>query len=320
MPKCAREAQGVMRQLLFAVLAAVCGVTAQARAQGTTGGDDIVVTAPRLNEMIRAFVGEVTVEQQAEGQIARWDRRICPQIAGLHQRQAQFVVDRLSQRAHQIGLQPGDPNCQPNILIFVTPDANRFAAALTAQFPIVFSPDVPNMHQPSDEALARFVDSEAPVRWWHVSQTRSMEGQIVRNSDTRPDRANGLRGVSVVRTGIASRVQRPTHQDFNRVIVIVNAERAAGYSFNALADYVAMVTLAQINPDADVSDADSILNLFFLREDERPAAMTTWDVAYLTGLYEARPNAWTARQQEADIARHMRTTELDEEYLGETGN
>ncbi|MGD9980260.1 MAG: hypothetical protein AB7H66_16220 [Hyphomonadaceae bacterium] len=306
-----------MRQFAFAVFAVALSAAAPAFAQGTTGGDDIVVTASRLDEMIREFVSEVTVEQQAEGQIARWDRRICPQIAGLHRRQAQFMVDRLSQRAHQVGLQPGDPQCRANILIFVTPDADRFTHELTAQFPEVFDPRVPNMHQQSGEALARFVDSDAPVRWWHVSQTVSMEGQIVRNTDPRWDRQSGLRGLSIVRTGITSRIQRPTHQDFNRVVIVVDATRAAGFRFDALADYVAMVALAQIDPGADTSENDTVLNLFISAPTAQPASMTTWDIAYLEGLYEARPNAWTARQQQADISRRMRTTDLDAEYLDE---
>lgn len=306
-----------MRKLAFAAFVAALSAAAPALAQTNQSNDDIVVTASRLNEMIREFVGEVTVEQQAEGQIARWDRRVCPQIAGLRQRQAQFVADRLSQRAHQIGLRPGDAECRPNVLIFVTPEADRFTRELTAQFPTVFNPAVPNMHQQSNENLTRFVSSDAPVRWWHVSQTVSMEGQIVRNTDPRMDRSGGLRGLSIVRTGITSRIQRPTHQEFNRVVIVVDATAASGYRFDALADYISMVTLAQINPDADTAEADTILNLFKHAQGDRTETITTWDVAYLEGLYEARPNAWTARQQEADISRRMRTTELDAEYLSE---
>jgi hypothetical protein len=306
-----------MRRLAAAALAAILSAAAPAMAQGTTESDDIVVTAERLNEMIREFVGEVSVAQEGENQIARWDRRICPQIAGLQRRQAQFVVDRLSQRAHQIGLLPGGPECRANILIFITPEADRFTEQLTAQFPEVFNPRVPNMHQQSGQALAEFVASDAPVRWWHVSQTTSMEGQIVRNTEPRRTPQDGLTGLSIVRTGITSRIQRPTHQDFNRVVVIVDATRAAGLRFDALADYLAMITLAQISSDADTSEDDTILSLFSGSPGARAEAMTTWDIAYLEGLYEARPNAWTARQQQADISRRMRTTELDEEYLDE---
>lgn len=302
-----------MRQFAFAACAAALGFAAPAFAQESE--PDIVVTATRLEEMIRAFVGEVSVEQQAEGQIARWDGTICPQIAGLQARHAQFIADRLSQRAYQIGLVPGGPNCRANVLIFVTPDADRFAGELTSRFPIVFDPRESNMHQSGDEQLQHFISSDAAVRWWHVSQTVSMEGQIVRNTDSRWG-PRGLQGLSVVRTGITSRLQRPTHQDFNRAVIIVDAAQASGVRLDSLADYVSMVTLAQLNPNADTSENDTILNLFG-RGPNRPPGMTTWDVSYLEGLYGGRPNAWTARQQEADISRRMRTTELDDEYLDE---
>lgn len=306
-----------MRKIAFAVLAAALGAAAPAMAQEAEPQSDIVVTASRLDEMIREFVGEVTVEQQAENQIARWNRKICPQIAGLPARQAQFIADRIAQRAHQVHLRPGGPNCQVNILIFVTPDADRFTRELTSQFPMVFNPRVPNMHQQDNAALERFVGSDAVVRWWHVSQTTMYEGQVVPNGTPRAGRSGEIRDVPVMRTGVTSRIQRTTRQDFNRAIVVVDAAGAAGYRFDALADYVAMVTLAQLNPDADTSSNDTILNLFSAAPSAQPASMTTWDVAYLDGLYSARRNAPNARRQEADISRRMRTAELDDEYLEE---
>ncbi|MEQ1820589.1 MAG: hypothetical protein ABL871_18455 [Terricaulis sp.] len=307
-----------MRHLAAVLALTVASLASPAWAQDSPSENDLVVTAPRLNEMIREFVGEVSTAQDDENQIARWDRRICPQIAGLPQRQAQFVADRLSQRARQIGLRPGGPNCRANVLIFVAPDADRFTAALTDRFPEVFDPGVPNMHQQSDEALAQFISSDAPVRWWHVSQTVSADGYLVQNTEPRT-RSGDLTGLSVMRTSVVSRMGRTTRQDFNRAILVVDAARAAGVRFDALADYISMATLAQLDPSADTRDVDTVLNLFADRDTgaQLVAGMTTWDVAYLDGLYHARRNAANARRQEADISRRMRTAELDAEYLDE---
>jgi len=306
-----------MRHFAAAFALTMASLANPASAQTIAPEDDIVVTASRLNEMIREFVGEVSVEQPGENQIARWNRRICPQIAGLGQRQAQFIADRMAQRAAQIGLRPGGPDCRANVLIFVTPDADRFTAALTDQFTEVFTPGVPNMHEQGDEALSQFVTSDAPVRWWHVAQTVSAEGVIVRNTDPRT-RQGDLTGVSVVRTGVVGRMNRATRQDFNRAILVVDATRAAGVRFDALADYIAMATLAQINPDADTRQVDTVLNLFAPPSGGVQAGgMTTWDISYLDGLYSARRNASNERRQRADISRRMRTAELDAEYLDE---
>ncbi len=305
-----------MRHFAAAVALTMAALANPASAQDAAPQDDIVVTGTRLNEIIREFVGEVSVDQPGEEQIARWDRRICAQIAGLPQRQAQFIADRMAQRAVQVGLRPGGPNCRANVLIFVTPDADRFTAALSEQFGEVLDPNVPNMHQQSDEALTQFVSSDAPVRWWHVSQTVSAEGYLVQNTEPRM-RGGGLTGMAVMRTGVVSRMGRTTRQDFNRAILVVDASQASGVRFDALADYIAMATLAQLNPEADTREVDTVLNLFAQRErgGQQVAGMTTWDVSYLDGLYHARRNAVNPNRQEADISRRMRTAELDAEYL-----
>jgi hypothetical protein len=101
------------------------------------------------------------------------------------------------------------------------------------------------------------------------------------------------------------RLSRTTRQDFNRVIIIVDATQAAGIQFEALADYVSMVALAQIDPDARPTGVDSILNLFNDQAALRPTTITEWDLAYLRGLYEAPRNARNSNAQEGAIARSM---------------
>ena len=120
--------------------------------------------------------------------------------------------------------------------------------------------------------------------------------------------------MQVVRTGgRAGRLERTTRQDFSRVIVIVDADDAAGVQMTQLGDYLAMSSLAQLAPDAVMSGAPSILDLFDAADAGRPAPaeMTDWDIAYLEGLYRARRNAPNARTQRRDIARRMES-ELSE--------
>jgi hypothetical protein len=114
-----------------------------------------------------------------------------------------------------------------------------------------------------------------------------------------------LRGVDAVRSQ-GTRVRSNTRQDLNFVLIIVDSRRVNGVPQQAVTDYLAMATLAPINPRADMSGFDSILNLFAQAPDSAPAtAMTIWDLAYLHSLYEARPDAPSVRQHNADIARRM---------------
>jgi hypothetical protein len=91
----------------------------------------------------------------------------------------------------------------------------------------------------------------------------------------------------IVRRNFASRLREPHLDVMKRSFVIVDVDRLDGVTLEQLADYVAFVALAQIDPEADLSRFDSILNLF------QPGGMQTsglspWDRAYLDGLYDMR--------------------------------
>lgn len=270
--------------------------------------EEIVVTGERLREIVRSFVGEVAAAPGAEDQLARWDRRICPGVIGMRDaRQAQFIVDRLAQRAFQLGLDVREPGCRADVVIFVTPDSDRLARELGAEYrALVGYHSASNAVTAGHEALTQFMETPRPVRWWHVSQTVTRDGEVLGESTARPT-AGGFAGVEVVRQPDAGRLRRSTRQDFSRVIIVVDATRAAGLQFGALADYVAMVALAQLSADADTSEVPSILNLFADRDAGRapPAELTDWDVAYLRGLYAAPRAARNSQAQEGAIVRSM---------------
>lgn len=277
---------------------------AAAQDSNTTGGDDIVVTAERMREVVRSFVGEVATTS-SQDRLARWDRRICPGLIGIRDReQAQYMVDRIAQRAFAVGLEPGAAGCTPNILVFVTPDSDALARVVADQYRefIGYHANEAAVTQ-GHEALDAFIESDDPVRWWHVSQTVSANGQVLSESRTEMARTGGFRNAQVIRQNDAGRLRGTTRQDFSRVIIIVDAQRAAGKQFSALADYVAMAALAQLDPDADTSRYATILNMF--EPGAATIAMTDWDVAYLHGLYDAPRASRNSRQQEAAIARSM---------------
>jgi hypothetical protein len=63
-----------------------------------------------------------------------------------------------------------------------------------------------------------------------------------------------------------------------------------------------MITLAQVDPNAETSAHPTILNLF--ASGTQPRELTEWDVSYLRGLYVADRDA-TGSAQQGDIARTM---------------
>lgn len=276
------------------IIAAVVFFSAGA-AHAQTTSDELVVTGERLREMVRSFVDEVAPPELSEDQLARWNSRYCPLMAGLPARQAQYLVDRMSRRAFELGLRPGDEGCRPNVLVFVTPDAGVLAHALADDHDLMaYYNNAEYGNSLGRDALLEFVNSTAPVRWWHVAQTVDRRGQIIDGD-----------GDAIVADG--TRLHRATRQDFNRVMVIVDARQADGLRLEALGDYLAMVTLAQLDARANVADLPTILNVFANRSLGQPGALelTDWDRAYLEGLYRAPRNANNTSTQERAIARRM---------------
>ena len=79
-----------------------------------------------------------------------------------------------------------------------------------------------------------------------------------------------------------------------RSFVILDISKMEGATFQQVGDYVAMVALAQIDPDADTASFDTVMNLF--DQPRHAETLTDWDQAYLRALYgaylnERNPNA-----------------------------
>ncbi len=275
--------------------------------------DDIVVTAPELEEAARAFAREVSAPPSREDQLARFENRVCPGVVGLGQRQAQFVVDRIAERAMQVDLMVGGPGCKANVLVLVTSDAEGAARAIVEEQRYLMANYglQENLNTRGAEALDDFVNTARPIRWWHVSQTQTADGDVLGHTNpygrTRSPSAQEFRGAEVTRprTMGFGRLSRQTLQAVRNAVIIVDTQRVGQVRLDALADYIAMVALAQTEPGADTAGYDTILNLFS-GTPSGETGMTAWDVAYLEGLYSGDGNALDSTWQARTIARRMR--------------
>ncbi|NBW14022.1 MAG: hypothetical protein EBR82_39090 [Caulobacteraceae bacterium] len=257
---------------------------------------DVTIEGRRLQDLTEDFVREVGQPARGRG-LARWKDGLCIGAANLQAETAQYIIDRVSTVAQDLGLKPGAPGCDPNVLIVATADGNSFTEQFVASRPRLFvvgssGTDLGNA------ALARFKTTERPVRWWNVSMpTDSDTGErAVRmfgdgggNIFTYAPTIN-VRGVSRLSTQIVDVSKR--------TFVIIDVSKTGPINLTQLADYVAMVSLAQINPDADTSGYATVLNVF--ADPEHTTGLTEWDKAYLAGLYDAqrtRSNENSARYE-----------------------
>ncbi len=279
----------IRKSSLLAAVAAACVALPAAAQQTSQTADDQVVVQGRAEDAVRDFVARVGAAPQGAN-LARWDRKVCVGAANLTPAYAQKLIDQVSTVAFVVGLEIGEPGCRPNILILADSDGDALARRLVADSPQGFRPDRASSNLGS-EALKRFQNSNAPVRWWHVSQTVEV------------DTGEPATGGATVNVRGASRIRSNVRQDMTNVIIVLDTSEIGTVSFASLADYVSMVGLAQVDDRADTREFPSILNLF--TNADRTARMTQWDVDYLISLYSTRGDAANPNREARDITRGM---------------
>lgn len=300
----------MIAQLLAALLATTALPDSQASAQPQTSAaeseqavrlEDLEVTGRRLDSLIRSFVGEVAAPNSGRA-IARWDGSICVGVANLRGDAAQYITDRVSTVAEDLGLTTGQPGCRPNLLIIATDDGNALAAHLIENNKRALRMGGSGMDR-GGAALRRFQETDRPVRWWQVSIPVDSETGLRANSlfgECQAPCTSPADHAPVISTFAGSRLRTQIVENIFRTIVIVDVDDINEVSLTQLADYIAMVSLAQINPEADTSAYASILNVF----DDLSVSegLTEWDKAYLGGLYNAERSQKNLRSGKTEIA------------------
>ena len=285
---------------------------------------DVVVQGRRLLDMTEDFVREVGQPARGRG-LARWHDGVCVGVANLQTETAQYIADRVSTVAQDIGLTTGSPGCDPSILIVATTDANAFTEQFVAMRPRLFVLGASGTDR-GYNALREFKTTERPVRWWNVSVPTDSDTGAVAVRFPGDVNSNGAGPGSVMQYAphthvrSVSRISTQIVDVSKRSFIIIDIDKIQGANLSQLADYLAMVSLAQINPDADTSGYATVLNLF--DAPEQVQGLTQWDRAYLKGLYDAqrtRSNETSARAEIASsiVRVHHQLTEAQTDFEGQ---
>ncbi len=281
---------------------------AQPQAETSRAPEEVVVRSRRMSEIeldlriyVDEFIGQVAVSPPGRG-FARWQGSVCVGVHNLERTAAQYLVDRISRLVVEVGLEPGEPGCAPDVIVIFSTDGQHMAASLVENEPRLFRPVMGRAGTSLGlAALDEFAQSDRPVRWWHVTlpvDARTGQPAIrLPHNDTPP----------VISVAGPSRLHSGIRDAMRRVIIIVDSSKLSGTTWQELGDYLAFVSLAQVDSDANPAAFDSILNLF-----SNPAAytgLTDWDRSYVQALYEfdqeRRPEL-----QAAEVASKMVKQEL----------
>ncbi len=271
-----------------------------ASVQDETRVEDIVVEGRRLGDLARDFVGEVAAPNGNRG-LARWNDGVCVGVVNLKTDMAQYIADRVSTVAQDLGVTTGQPGCSPNILVVATDDGKALAREMVATRRTSFHMGASGTDR-GYSALSDFQTSDRPIRWWHVSLPVDSEtGQVATRI---PGQVNGDGSsiydyAPVISVSAASRLRSQIRDDLNKVIIVVDIDDLGAVNLQQLGDYVSMVALAQVDPEARTGEYNTILNMF---ADPTATGLTEWDQAYLTGLYGAEQNRINPSHQRGAIA------------------
>lgn len=303
---------------IAALLALQASAQTAAAAAATSSGpqadagqpvDEVVVRGRRMSEVkaelqdyALSFVRQV-VALPPGGGYARWNGGVCVGVHNLELSAAQYIVDRVSRQAADLGLEAGAPGCRPNVMIIFATNPTTVAAYMVENEPKLFRPaNAVCCMDLGYDALQDFEQSDAPVRWWHVSMP------VDARTGQRAIRLPQDDAIPVIAVAGPSRIHGGIRDDLSRVLIIVDATQLTGTTWQQIGDYLAVISLAQINPKADPSAFDSILNLF-----TNPAAysgLTDWDRTYLRALYSMDQER-THGHQRNEVVSQMVARELE---------
>ena len=78
--------------------------------------DEIVVDGRPIERYVRDFIRDIGATARDRG-LARWRDRVCVGVANMEPEAAQYIADRISEVALDLGLRPGEPGCTPNLIV-----------------------------------------------------------------------------------------------------------------------------------------------------------------------------------------------------------
>ena len=254
---------------LAAMLAALVGTDARAlNVQGAV--------PPDPNTLLRSVVRE----NGGEGGIARWtEPAVCPAVSGLPRDEGEFVLERLSEIARTAGVPLAGESCKPNLFIFVTADPKALLKRMEKRdYAYLFS----CARYPGDGAsparVNEFIDTPRVVRRWYNTMV------IDNGSSMCADRYHHN-----VPFANASHLENSIQWSFYSVFVVVDQTGIKGVTRGQLADYIGVVSLANVQ-SADVRNP-TILKLFDGAPQAAPSGLTDYDQALLKAVYAADPRS-----------------------------
>ena len=245
--------------------------------------DSLTVTAPeqpkaeQLPGIVSKFVdshGAPSPGSRAR-QLSRWKISVCPQTGGLSSSFNAFVSARVVDVARSAGAPTSkDAKCDVNLLIIFTTRPQALLDNIRKEHPQMLG-----FHYAAQ--VKRLATFNRPIQAWYLTATKDFQGGIHRDFEFQEPMS----------AQAGSRLTAKISSEFVGALIVVDTTQIAGQRIGAVADHVAMLSLARPVPQAACTALPSILDA--LNDECRSSlgvdAMTPYDIAYLKSLYSVDP-------------------------------
>jgi len=269
--------------------------------------ENVTVTETRLapEQALRAFVHSYATPAPVNGKMTRWKDPLCPVTAGLPPDGNRLVTERVRQVAGQAGAPVAKTqSCKPNIDIVFTLHPQALLDEVRKKTPVFLG-----YHDVAQEQGLATVTH--PIQAWYTTQTVDINGTTY--VDDRLRNHGGFYTVSPfgpkygsifipdarVEHSTASRIADALSSELFHVIVVIDLAKVNGKTVGALADYAAMLSLAQTQAFEACQPVASVTNLVSpgCGAELKANALTANDLAFLRGLYSINPRSSFTTQQ-----------------------
>lgn len=249
---------------------------------------EVTVRATKETQALRVkvdhFVTSVIARPMSSESLMRWNKPVCPLVAGMPREMGEFVLARISQAARAAGAPLAGTHCQPNLFVLVTAHPNAVLKRWLAR--------APHVNTPHGLALVKeFTHSSQPVRVWYDSEP-GCNGPVHHSISPAelnslivggPARSGTELGTVHCGDGVDTQITYTDLRAISYALIVVAAKDIDHVTIGQIADYVGLVGLAEIRPDSEGAGAPTILRLF--HEPDPPQGLTPWDRALLYSLY-----------------------------------
>ena len=265
--------------------------------------ESVTVTGVKDAEAaIAKFVETMTVPTRAAEKVARWKDGVCPIAVGVRQEIGVFLIRRIMEVAAQIGAPVNNTvPCPPNIEIIFTATPQALLDNIRIMHPVLLGP-----YDNSAQA-ERLATVNAPMQALYGTATVDLRGHQIADGGRKGGvtmtmamppagfggPATGAPDMVVmnipdaVETNVTgSRLGDGVSSAITNVVIVADTSKLVNRDAVVLADYIAMLALAQMQPPESCQDLPSILNLFVAGCSRAAGALTPGDIAFLQALYK----------------------------------